>query len=135
MSKQRGVLLKSGHFPVTCKDTGERCYDYKSYLLSKHWKNFRLKFINWKLFDNKCKCCEEKLSYFELHHITYKRLGKELLSDVIPLCGRCHEIVHETIYKMLTSRRRKDYPWDILKTVSWKLVRSQFRQGKLPKKG
>jgi hypothetical protein len=32
-----------------------------------------------------------------LHHTTYERLGRERLADLVPLCHRCHSMVHELI--------------------------------------
>lgn len=30
----------------------------------------------------------------QLHHTTYERVGRELLTDLTPLCARCHALVH-----------------------------------------
>lgn len=32
--------------------------------------------------------------YLEVHHLTYERLGAELLEDVVTLCQRCHSLRH-----------------------------------------
>ena len=33
--------------------------------------------------------------YLHVHHLNYKRLGAELMSDLQVLCRPCHELVHE----------------------------------------
>ena len=30
----------------------------------------------------------------QLHHLTYERVGEELLSDLTPLCSTCHAMIH-----------------------------------------
>jgi hypothetical protein len=40
----------------------------------------------------KCMVCHDP--HYELHHRTYKRLGRELLQDLIPLCRDHHDQVH-----------------------------------------
>lgn len=61
------------------------------YLQSGHWKSVRERFAGCL-----CVCCGAK-SGIELHHVTYCRLYEELDSDLRPLCGTCHEWVHEQI--------------------------------------
>jgi predicted HNH restriction endonuclease len=34
------------------------------------------------------------LRFFELHHVTYARVGSEWLTDVRVLCPDCHAITH-----------------------------------------
>lgn len=57
--------------------------EYKEYLLSPRWKQFRIDALNF--FGHKCSKCNstEKL---ELHHKTYKNLFKETFEDVQVLC-------------------------------------------------
>lgn len=38
-----------------------------------------------------CVCDETEI---QLHHLTYERIGDELLTDLRPLCARCHALVH-----------------------------------------
>lgn len=40
-----------------------------------------------------CEFCQLRPIY-DLHHRTYKRTGRELLSDVMAVCRRCHEAIH-----------------------------------------
>ena len=31
----------------------------------------------------------------QVHHLTYKRVGREMLFDLVAVCADCHEVVHE----------------------------------------
>ena len=66
--------------------------NYEEYLLSPEWKEFRK--IAIKQVNGKCQNCSsnEKL---QIHHIHYRTLGKEQMSDVNVLCGTCHLKLHE----------------------------------------
>ena len=58
-----------------------------------------------------CELCytERPILGFDVHHLTYERLGRELLSDLQVLCHDCHKIA---------DKRRKN-PNYIDKGVSW----------------
>lgn len=63
---------------------------YHQYITSKEWIERRSLKLSQKHF------CEHCLSIFKLHvhHATYKRIGKELDSDLFVLCESCHEELH-----------------------------------------
>ncbi len=62
---------------------------YKRYINSKEWKEkSRLLKKN-----KKCFICNSTEN-LNLHHLTYKRLGIEIIQDFQILCKKCHEIVH-----------------------------------------
>ncbi len=77
---------------------------YQQYLESDHWKEFRRKF---KLSQNGQSCAVCGGMPVQPHHITYCRLGCELLDDVVALCPSHHEAVHKWL---------KDHAMDISKT-------------------
>lgn len=71
--------------------------EYRDYLASEHWQEFRRKFL---LENDKCAKCrlprwlasivfDQDLN---VHHLSYANLGQEEWEDVEPLCRRCHEI-------------------------------------------
>lgn len=69
---------------------------YKKYLQSQEWKNKREEI--YKLRNGKCEVCNCKLyHHYHVHHKTYKRLGKELNSDLVLLCEDCHVDLHKKI--------------------------------------
>ena len=68
--------------------------NYKEYLLSKEWKSKRLKILQ--RSGGVCEICNTKRAY-QVHHITYKRVYKENLSDLIAICGICHQAEHNLL--------------------------------------
>lgn len=65
---------------------------HNTYLKSDHWQNIsQQKRIEAQF---RCQLCNsgEKL---QVHHRTYERVGKELLSDLTALCGECHDKFHK----------------------------------------
>ena len=81
---------------------------YADYLRSRHWMEFRKRFYR----SNRIKkmvalrgnifcefCCGSDVP-LELHHRTYKRLGRELNYDVVLLCRNCHQTIHQNCKKV-----------------------------------
>lgn len=69
--------------------------EYASYLRSDHWHNVKKRYRKSRL-PWKCGCCQG-IKKLDLHHKTYKRLGSERLTDLLPLCRDCHSAVHELV--------------------------------------
>ena len=65
--------------------------NYKAYLLSGGWRRFRKAIIE--LRGYQYQLCQAT-SDIHVHHMTYKRLGKEDLRDMLVVCGSCHGFVH-----------------------------------------
>lgn len=65
--------------------------DYSAYLRSPHWLSTRAAY--WES-DQPKECICGELTGLQLHHMTYERVGAELLSDLTPLCGSCHTMIH-----------------------------------------
>lgn len=65
--------------------------EYKAVLSSARWRKLRkerMQATGWRCEQCKQPEIESKLS---LHHLTYERLGREGMEDIILLCARCHE--------------------------------------------
>lgn len=88
--------------PIYCPDTKETALSYIQYLKTIHWSNIK----NKKLLINPC--CQECGSSIKLniHHKTYKRLGKEKLTDLVTLCHKHHSKLHKD-KKLLKKIARK----------------------------
>ena len=58
------------------------------YIRTSHWKEIRAQA---KIRDGFC-CvrCGAADRRLEVHHLTYDRIGRELLDDVVTLCQPCH---------------------------------------------
>lgn len=78
---KRYILTKlSRRYPVS----------YRRYIKSRKWKK---KAIKIRCRDkHKCRDCGER--GWEVHHLTYDRLGFELDSDLVTLCRDCHGAIH-----------------------------------------
>jgi hypothetical protein len=64
--------------------------EYQQYLLSDHWLKQRL--TAFQHYGNTCNRCDRFAT--DVHHRTYSRLGRELMSDLELLCRKCHEAEH-----------------------------------------
>jgi hypothetical protein len=90
-------LIASGQFrpPPPPKSPQEWREDYTNYINSDAWKvDFRNRYLASKL-PKRCAICDRPWdAAFHLHHRSYKRLGREWLRDVKPVCQPCHEVIH-----------------------------------------
>jgi 5-methylcytosine-specific restriction endonuclease McrA len=75
--------------------TGEKSktpyINHRKYILSAAWKKKAQEKRD--LVGNKCELCNLE-NNLQVHHLTYERLGKELMEDLQVLCGDCHMKVH-----------------------------------------
>ena len=68
--------------------------NYKSYLLSPHWKARRARAL--KLAEYKCNNCASGKK-LEVHHLRYTNIGHEPDEDLVVLCSVCHEFERNEI--------------------------------------
>lgn len=66
---------------------------YEEYIKSARWRRVRERYKSCRPWV--CLCGEHE--HLELHHLTYKRLQRELLEDLQPLCQGCHSLVHQLV--------------------------------------
>lgn len=64
---------------------------YLAYLGSEEWQVRRQKVLR---RDPVCRACEEAKSE-QVHHLTYERIFREPLFDLVGICRRCHEEIHQ----------------------------------------
>ncbi len=64
---------------------------YVQHLQSDAWSELRLKVIQRE--NNLCQGCRSA-PIQNVHHMTYDRLGAELLTDLVGVCRSCHERYH-----------------------------------------
>jgi 5-methylcytosine-specific restriction endonuclease McrA len=64
---------------------------YESVLASPEWQAKRVKVLA--RCRGVCEGCGERPAR-HVHHLTYQRLGEEMLFDLAGVCVRCHEIIH-----------------------------------------
>ena len=65
--------------------------EYPSYLVSEEWAERRAIMLN--RADYHCQLCNSRES-LQVHHKTYKRIGRERISDLLVLCSDCHAVQH-----------------------------------------
>lgn len=68
--------------------------EYAAYLRSPHWRRLRKRYQAERPWA--CDICEDD-ERLELHHKTYDRVGDGQLDDLIPLCQRCHSLLHQLV--------------------------------------
>lgn len=89
---------------VICSDTNETFDNYKDYLNSEHWKIVKKNF--YKANERKCnKCYSDK--ELHIHHLTYKNIGNEDMSDLVCLCKECHFKLHKEMDKINPKQNKK----------------------------
>jgi hypothetical protein len=70
---------------------------YLDYLQSPEWSQMRMKRIL--KAERCCEACRARPIYLEVHHLTYERLFREKLNDLIALCTACHQRIESFIKK------------------------------------
>lgn len=71
---------------------------YEQYLASDHWQDVRRRFWASGLHNHACYVCGHR-GKLEVHHASYKRIGREKLNDLRLLCRNCHQKVHDIANK------------------------------------
>jgi 5-methylcytosine-specific restriction endonuclease McrA len=79
--------------------------NYSKYILSKAWQQRRIDAFE--QYGKQCQACGLRYS-LHVHHITYKRLGREKLRDLRVLCSECHEIVHGRYDEIKEQNKQKN---------------------------
>ena len=106
--------------------TGEIAKDYTDYLLTQHWRELRR--IIYEERGHKCQQCKKEIIEYNLHHVTYKRIGYERKYDLKLLCYDCHEKVHLKKAIIISKKKRKKKQ-DIASILSEK-PKERFNAGK-----
>ena len=74
------------------KDENKIWWDkYNTYLASPEW---RAKSIAVRARDPVCQGCRQNFSE-QAHHVTYRNVGHEFLFELIALCAKCHDRLHD----------------------------------------
>lgn len=78
---------------------GSHAEDYQKYMQSSAWRKKREKVLKRDGHVCQVRGCKVN-SGLHVHHLTYKRLGNERLSDLITLCSKHHKQLHKGIITM-----------------------------------
>jgi 5-methylcytosine-specific restriction endonuclease McrA len=71
---------------------------------TRHWRDIRLQALE--RDGHRCQGCR-RTDRLECHHLTYERLGAELLEDVAILCQRCHATRHQWVTRERKARETR----------------------------
>ena len=66
--------------------------NYDEYINSVEWEEKRQ--LRLRMDGFRCHKCGSAIN-LQVHHITYERLGNELMGDLITLCRNCHKRLHD----------------------------------------
>src|SRR5882757_1588820 len=66
--------------------------EYKTYIRSPRWKAVCGRY--WALYGRKCQACGSR-KQLHVHHNTYDRFGREIMSDLTGVCQPCHRLIHQ----------------------------------------
>jgi hypothetical protein len=92
---------------------------YKSYIQSDEWRRVRERYRASRL-PQTCHVCN--VARVDLHHKTYKRLGNERLTDLVPLCRDHHTEAHTLVRAAWARGANKS------KVNLWSVARTMRRQ-------
>jgi 5-methylcytosine-specific restriction endonuclease McrA len=70
-----------------------RSAEYEARFRAPDWRLYRELLIVYRA-ENRCQRCRRKFCFDDLtlHHVTYDRLGRERLEDLVVCCWPCHEL-------------------------------------------
>ena len=87
----------------------KRPRSYPRYLRSRTWRRRRTRVLA--RDEHGCLACG-CLFGLQVHHLTYKRVGRERMNDLVTLCSPCH--VNEHLFWELRQRRERLEYWRFL---------------------
>jgi len=67
----------------------------KDYMSSVKWDKLRKVVL--KRDDYACRICGEDQAPLDVHHITYKNMGRESTEQLLTVCRSCHTDIHNTL--------------------------------------
>ena len=85
----------------------------EEYLNSEEWKKLRDLIMS---TSPKCQCCENLAT--DVHHLVYKNIVDIKITDLIPVCKNCHNLIHEAIDEQWISQDIRDFDEIRKKTLS-----------------
>ena len=105
-----------GYLDARSRGVTPRQLSYALYLASPHWQALKRRWRRANPNTAHCACCQD--TRYELHHVTYDRLGHEDLGDLMPLCKACHTRLHGKLkWSRQGERERRAQRKRLLKTT------------------
>ena len=88
--------------------------DYQEYIQRHpHWQKVRK--ARFDFDEGRCAICHKDLTneVYQTHHLSYLRLGRERLRDVITLCNSCHQTFHQNWCKSQFWAGKEEGHWNV----------------------
>lgn len=80
-------LIHLGDHPKTRRE-----WYRNEYLNSPHWQQVRQQKLS--QVGYRCQSCGRQIDHPDVHHLNYKNVGHENMSDLQVLCRHCHNLAH-----------------------------------------
>lgn len=93
-----------------------RKWGYWEYMRSVRWEAVKRRYYGPNEEHKYCFSCKTRDGTVDMHHASYENLGYETYREIVPLCRRCHKVVH-IIEKVL----HQDLMW-----ATKAVIRSKF---------
>jgi hypothetical protein len=75
----------------------------EEYLQSEEWKSLRTTIMD---AGPNCQCCDQKAT--DVHHLVYRNIVDIKITDLLPVCRNCHDLIHQAIRDGWISQEIKD---------------------------
>jgi hypothetical protein len=109
--------MENRMYSIVIPKTYDKIWYREVYLKSDYWLELRERL--YKEVNNICEECTQSGIGLQVHHLSYKNLGKELRSDLVVICKFCHSKYHPQ-YKPSKAE------WDIKRAEAKK--RAEFKK-------
>lgn len=88
--------------------------DYNEYI-TKHPRWQKVRRTRFDFDGHQCVVCHRDLTGepYQTHHLTYQRLGRERLRDVVTMCDSCHHTFHHNWVKSQFWEGKEEGHWDV----------------------
>jgi hypothetical protein len=86
----------------------------EEYLKSSEWKNLRSLVLD---AGCECQCCKLTTAN-DVHHLVYRNLVDITIKDLLPVCRKCHDIIHDAINCEYISQNPNDIETIVHKTLN-----------------
>jgi 5-methylcytosine-specific restriction endonuclease McrA len=91
-SERRTAEIAKAYEDKREKESREWWDKYNAYLLSPAWRALRAKVLQRDKLV--CQGCGRPGAATQVHHLTYDRVFREMMFDLVSVCDACHKAIH-----------------------------------------
>ena len=109
LEEANGAVAPEGGVGETKAVVAPVAVKYEEYIHSLRWEMKRQEaFRHW---GRVCPVCGKASGVMDIHHLSYSRLGKEEMDDLLPVCRWHHKVIHECgIETEIRNSKREEIP-------------------------